>query len=167
MHLLLMLNSSLPNTLLRCSIKRLPEWYVVPPTRMILLAPRFKQWMGESTFPFCWLDEISRFSSPTKFSAIGILNFFYLNFYLCLLIFDFLWYSCWSLWWLWLVFDGMMCREFFCTGYFGIHGQLILQFWFILYSNCLIKFPNVKTVSFLKNFGIDLSWNLLITMRKA
>ena len=53
------------------------ERYVVPPTRMIYLAPRFKQWMGERTFSFYWSDEIPRFSSPIKFSAIGVLDFFF------------------------------------------------------------------------------------------
>ena len=74
------------------------ERYVVPPTRMIYLAPRFKQWMGECTFSFYWSDEIPRFSSPIKFSAIGVLDFFF--------FFNFLLF-------LWLAFDGMMCHELF------------------------------------------------------
>ena len=36
----------------------------------------------------------------------------------------------------------------------------------LLYSDCLIKFPNEKTVIF-KEFWYRPSWNLLITVRKA
>ena len=168
MHLLLWLNSSLPNTLLRCSIKRWPERYVVPPTRMILLAARFKQWMGESTLPFCWLDEISRFSSPTKFSAIGILNCLLFKF---LFVCAYLWFPLIlilislmiivSIWWTdvsWIIFVlGIL--EFMANWLYNLGS-------FLLYFDCLIKFSNEKTIIF-KEFWYRPSWNLLITVRKA
>ena len=150
------------------SIKRWPERYVVPPTRMILLASRFKQWMGKSTFPFCWLDEISRFSSFTKFFAIDILNCLLFKF---LFVFAYLWFPLIlmlislmitvSIWWIdvsWIIFVWGILE--FMANWLYNPGL------FLLYSDCLIKFPNEKIVIF-KEFWYIPSWNMLITIRKS
>jgi len=45
-------------------------------------------------------------------SAVGVFDDLLFLFFI-LIFFGFLWYPCWSFWWEWLVFDGMMHLEWF------------------------------------------------------
>ena len=57
--------------------------------------------------------------------------------------------------------------NYFCTGILEFMANWLYNSGsFLMYSDCLIKFPNEKTVIF-KEFCYRLSWNMLITVRKA